>query len=306
MTRKAARIRIEPLIAFGVPLYGGGIALPSMGSQWFVSSEHTGAFGRGDSFDHPLATIQAAVDAAAAGDMIFIAPGDYDEAVTITDADIIVYIGCGGRGNVAVVPSATDGVAITISGTAANRAQDITLINVGGEGNGTGGGLYVYGNIRRIRAIGCKFEGGAFATKLESTAAGSVGDTQFRDCEFAWTTTALHLTVSGAGDPVTNVYVKGCLFHNFTADGVLTSATFADGLWIDDNVFANQEGGTEPTQFLDIDDAGTTGFVCNNVFATTVFSTAKFAIAAGVIFANNVSQAENPSANVGGTSGRPD
>lgn len=304
-----ARRRFQPLTTFGVPLRDAGVIIPSLGKQWYASSEHTGAFGTGRDYDHPFATAQAAIDAAVntlgAGDLIFLAPGDYDEALTITSKSDLVIIGAGGRGNIAVAPSATDAVAITIEGTAATRCQDVTLINVGGEGNGTGGGLHVKGNVRRVRAIGCKFEGGAFAAKLESTAAGSVGDTILEDCELAWTTTALHVLASGAGDPVTQTYLRRSLLHNFTADGVLADGAFAVDLWIRDNLFANQEDGTEPTQYLDIDVASTTGIVTGNRFATTVFSTAKFAIASGVLFVGNYAEAEGP-ATGGGTSGRPD
>lgn len=281
-------------------------AMPTKGKKFYVDAAK-GAGANAESWDTAVPTINAALVfvESGRGDIIFVAPGDYDEAVSVVKSDVMIY-GTGNRGAVAVAPSATDGIAITVEGTAAARTSNVTFYNIGGEGNGTGGGLHVKGNIRRFRAYGCKFEGGAFGAKLESTAAGSVGDTIMRDCEYAWTTTALHLLASGGGDPVTQTYIYDSLFHNYTADGVLSTVAFAADLWLVGNVFANQEDATEPTQYLDIAVASTTGFVADNVFATTVFSTAKFAIAAGIIFANNISQAENPSAAVGGASGRPD
>lgn len=300
-----ARRRFDPLTVFGVPLSGGVLGIPCLGEQRYVSSEHTKGYGDGTSFDHPLATIQAAVNAASARDVIFIAPGNYDEAVTLTGKDDLVLIGGGGRGNVAIAPSASNAIALTIEGTSANRAQDITLINVGCEGNGTGGGLYLKGNIRRVRAYQCKLEGGAFAAKVESTAAGSVGDVWLDDVELAWATDGLILKTSGGGDPVTNLALRRSLIHNITTDCVRGEGTYQTNIQVYDNVFDNSEAGTQPTQFIDLAVASTTGIVTRNSFATTVIASTKFAIASGVLWVGNFCEAEGP-ATGGGTSGRPD
>lgn len=288
------------LFSGGVPLpVVGGI--PSLGTYLIVDP---GA--PRDVYDRvPYQTIQAAVNAAVAGDSILIAPGEYDEAVTI-DTSNLILVGLGGRGAVAIAPSTTNATALTVDGTTGTRVTDITLINLGLEADGTGSGLYVKGDVRRVRAYGCKIEGGTDSLKLESTAAGAISDTRFEECEIAWGTNGVHILTSGGGDPVTQTYFRGCLFHNQTTDVVKTSVSHTADLWITDSRFMAGEDGTEPTQFLDIDEANTTGQVAGSYFATTVFSTAKFAIAAGVLFAGNVSQAENPSAGVGGTSGRPD
>lgn len=236
-------------------------------------------------------TIQDMLDAMLDGDIGFIGPGSYNEAVVWPiGLDRITLIGGGNRGDVAIAPSAANGIALVIEGTA-TRTQGNTLVNIGLEGKGTGGGLHVKGNIRRLRFYNSKFEGGAFAAKLESNATGAIGDTIIEDCELAWCTTALHLLASGGGDPVTQTYLRNSLLHNFTADGVLTSGTFAADLWIVKNIFARVEAGTEPTQYLDIDDAGTTGFVAENSFATPTNTTGKLAIAAGVIWGPNGTEA---------------
>ena len=285
-------------------IIGGITLLGQAGTVFYADTTNGSNSNSGRSLADAKATIDAAEAAMADGDTLLVMPGDYDEAVTITH-DNITIIGLGNRGAVAVAPSAVDAVAVTVTGTAAARTSNVTLINIGGEGNGTGGGLVVEGNIRRFRAFGCKFEGGAFAAKLNSTAAGSVGDTWLVDNEFAWATTGLHLSVTGGGDPVTQTYVKDNLFHNITADGVLADGSFSTDIWLRDNLFGAQEDGTEMTQYLDIDVASTTGLVTGNRFATTIFSTAKFGIAAGVLFVGNFAQAEGP-ATGGGTSGRPD
>lgn len=249
-------------------------------------------------------TIQDAVDAADSGDVILIAPGSYDEAVTVTTSGL-TFLGVGNKGSIGIAPSATNAIAMTVDGTTGTRVSGITLVNVGLEGNGTGGGLYVKGDIRRFRAFNCKIEGGAFAVTLESTAEGDVADTILAGNEFCWTTTAVSIVVSGGGDPVTQTQIYGNMFHNYTTDGIVNSGAHSADLWIENNTFANQEDGTEPTQYLDIAVANTTGLVTNNRFATTILDATKLAIAAGVMWVGNYAQAEGPSTG-GGTAGRPD
>ena len=237
-------------------------------------------------------TVQAALNNLKDRDILMLGPGSYNEAVVWpVGLDNITVIGMGNRGDVGIAPSATDAKALTIEGTA-TRTQGITLINIGLEGNGTGGGLHVLGNIRRIRAIGCKFEGGAFAAKLESNAAGSVGDTILEDVELAWSTDALLIAVSGGGDPVTQTYLRNSLLHNYSSRGVRITDTFAADLWITKNTFARQEDGTQPTnEYIDADIASTTGFVAENSFATPTNAATKLAIAAGVIWGPNGTEA---------------
>lgn len=248
-------------------------------------------------------SIQSAVDVASRGDVIRIFPGEYDETVSVKTSNIIL-VGMGGRGSVAVAPSEANGTALTVDGDT-DQVTDVTLINLGLEADGTGSGLHLKGDVRRVRAYGCKIEGGTDSLKLESTANGALADNRFEDCEIAWGTNGVHITASGAGDPVTQTVIRGCLFHNQTTDVIKTSVSHTVDLWLYDNVFAAQEDGTEPTQYLDIDEASTTGIVAGNKFQTTVWDTASFALAAGVLFVGNYAEAEGP-ATGGGTSGRPD
>lgn len=227
-------------------------------------------------------TIAGAQAVAVAGDRILIAPGDYAEAVTIVK-DNITFVGCGSRGSVAIAPGG-NGIAVLIDGTTASgRVEEVTLINIGGEGAGTGGGLHVKGNIRRLRFQGCKFEGGAFGAKLESTAAGSVGDIIFRDCEFAWTTTGLAILASGGGNPVTQVNLEHCWFHNCTADGLKSTVVAITNLRLLGCTFDDLEDGTAPTgKYVDAQVAATTGVLAGCYFPVAV-NGAKVLVAATTI-----------------------
>lgn len=264
----------------------------TFGTNYFVDGANGDDGADGDSLQSPFATIQEAVDSASAGDVIYIAPGDYDEAVVIV-TDNLTLVGLGGKGAVSIVPSASNATAIKIDGTTASgRVEEVTLVNIGGECNGTGSGLHVKGNIRRFRAYGSKFEGGANALKLESTAEGSVGDSQFIDCEFAWATTAVLIAVSGAGDPVTQTLFKNCLFHNYAARGIYVTDTFTADLWVKDSFFGFEENGTAPSnEFVKADIASSSGMFAGNFFATATNASSVLAIASGIMWVANATEA---------------
>ena len=263
----------------------GGSSIPvKSGVAFFVDGTNGSDNNDGSSWEIAKAAIAAAITAASAGDTIYIAAGSYDESVTIAKAGLTL-VGAANRGSVGIAPSGDNDTAMTIN------ANGVTLINVGCEGDGTGGGLHVEGDVARFRAFGCKLEGGAFAAKLESTADGAVADTRFDDCEFAWTTTALHFVVSGAGDPVTQTYVRKCLFHNYTTAGINVDTVHTADLWVEDCFFAAQEDGTEPTDYVLASVASTTGFFSGNRFSTATNEADVLTIVAGVIWAANATEA---------------
>lgn len=235
-------------------------------------------------FGNRIPTIQEAVNLMVERDILFIGPGEYDEAVVIPiGLDKITIMGAGNVGEIFIAPSAADSIAMLIEGSAANRTSDITLVNVGLEGDGTGGGLHVKGNIRRVRVQSCKCEGGAFAIKLESTiAAGFVADTIIENCELTFTETALHMLASGGGDPVTQTRLLDCLLDNFSSRGVHVDASPVADLWIHGNRFCRQEDDSEPTnEYILADVANSTGNIAGNSFPANAAS-AKIVLAAGV------------------------
>lgn len=242
-------------------------------------------------------SIQTAHDAAVAGDIIAIEPGEYDEAVVITKNNLVI-VGLGVEGAVAVAPSASDGIAWTIDGTAGARVKEVGLVNLGGEGNGNGGGLHIKGDIRRIRLAGGKYEGGTFGMKLESTAQGSVGDIRMRKTELGWTTRGLHITASGGGDPVTNVRGHKLLLHNCSAKWILSDVAHTTGLWITKTYFAKEEDASAPVAGqLDVAVASSEGLFAGNYFDLDTMAVATLVIAAGIRWVGNMTEA--------GVGGRP-
>lgn len=202
-------------------------------------------------------SLQTVISQSRPYDVISVMAGDYAENVVIpATKHHLTIIGIGGRGSVAI-EALTDGIALT------NHAADVTLINIGAAGDGTGGGFLNTG--RRLRTYGCKFEGGAFAAKMTlgtvaqiaALTRGKGDDCWLFDTEVAWATGGLVLEGTDYG-AVTQPHVVGGLGHNCTkaiAEGVgaggSAAVTFRN-LTIDGMVFDRNEDGTEPTNYVDL------------------------------------------------------
>lgn len=239
-------------------------------------------------------TVQAAVTASAAGDTIFIAPGEYVEAVTIAKAKSnLRLIGVGGRGAVYIAPTTSNATALTI------EADDVTVINVGCDGDGTGDGVLNRG--ARTRMYGCKIEGGTNGLQMTlgtaaQVAAGTHGkgaDTWFVDCEFAWNTNGVKLVCTDYG-AVTQARFVECTFHDNTAadfeeangSGGSAAVRFRD-LDIRRCTFLRQEDGTEPTAYVLLnDDNGNKGVVSGCTFPTAL-NGGKNLVSTGLIWTGN-------------------
>jgi hypothetical protein len=243
-------------------------------------------------------TIQAAVDAASAGEDILIAPGEYDEDVTISTAQLRL-IGVGARNSVRVTGTAAGtATAVTISGV-----NEVGLYNLNLEGRSGGSAVKLTGQIRRVQVAGCKLHGGTQAVLIDVPGSSQTVDVYFEGNTIANAATGIFVDYSG-GDPCHQIFVLGNVFSKITADCIKEDGATHD--WnIIGNVFGNSDG-TEATRLLDIDETGTTGVVANNVFGTTEIATGKMAIATGVLFINNRTEQENPGTDAYATNGRPD
>lgn len=238
----------------------------------------------------PVATVTKGISLADPGDVIFVRgpkeDGSYDEALTLAKPNVTI-VGLGGRGEISIAPTAANSKALVIDGTD-GRVSDVRLINIGLGGQGTGAGLHVKGDVRRVRAERCKIEGGTSAVLFESTAEGAVADSLLEDCELCWSTNAVRFAVSGGGDPVTQTRIRACLLHNYTGRGVFVDTTHTADLWLETNTFARDEAGDEPAdEYVLADVVGTTGLLAANRFPAAK-ATAKIALAATVIRSGNV------------------
>lgn len=261
--------------SFGLPMLG---ALPSFmpGNVWWVGplGQNTGLNPVG-----AFRSIADAVSAAAAGDMIVVAPGGYDPAAVITIARAksnLTIVGLGGRGAAFIEPSTEDQGGMVV------HADDVTLVNLGvaGEDETSAVALTVTGS--RFRAYSCKLEGGLTQLAIgpgtvAQEAAGTRGrgaDALFDDCEFAWGTNGIVLTATDFG-AVTQARFRRCRFHDLTAAAFEEAGGSVDiryrGLVVDGCIFEDLEDGSAPTKFISLnDDNANTGMVVGCAFPTAI------------------------------------
>lgn len=245
-----------------------------------------------DKYDTVYYTIGAALSVAQNGDCILIAPGDYDETVSVTK-NKVTLIGLGPRGAVSIAPSTAGAEGMQVTG------NDVTLINVGVAGDDTSDYALNVHAASRFRAYGCKFELGSGtgpAVLLDGTASGQVGDAIFEDCEFCWAGSGILADDSGYGY-VTQVLLKRNRFHNLTTVhiGVATG-----GLWKNleavENFHDRAEDGTGPTDYILLSDNGNTGIFTGNAFAHATNQAAVLTIGTGLMWVANKTEAGNSTA----------
>lgn len=283
-----------PLLVDGVPVFGSPLFMGPGGAR-LVDQNPNSVFHRSGL---GYTTIQAAVDAATANDKIIIAPGEYDEIVSIpVTKSKLTIVGAGGRGSVFIAPSTANARAFTCRGT------DVSMFNVGCEGDGTGGGALILG--RRFRGISCKFEGGEDALIVGPDAAADVtadgdgdgSDQIYDDCEIAWASNGIVIRGSDYG-AVTQARFRRCWSHDCTdhlidrtGAGATASILFRDlDIWM--HRFLRNEDGTAPTSFVDLDTDNTNaGCISECVFAFATNEADVIALSDAVMFVANRTEA---------------
>lgn len=220
-------------------------------------------------------------------DVLFLGPQAYEEGNLVIPEALtnITIIGAGGRGSCFIEPSVSGDEGLQV------LADDVTLVNVGVADGGTGDyGISVGSNTvspNRFRAYGCKFEGSTVGCKLWQA-----GDVILDDCEFAWANTGLQLS-SGAIGFNTQIIVKDSRFHNNSLNciGQVANAQQVNNLQLMGSFFDQLEDGTEPTDFILLQDNGNTGLIAGNQFAIATNASAKLTIGTGIMWGPNGTEA---------------
>jgi hypothetical protein len=230
-------------------------------------------------------TIQSVVDAALAGDVLYIEAGTYVENVIINKPGLTL-VGLGARGQPWINPASGGGLQI------GDLGDDTVIVNLGIGGAGAAAWALNIKAAAEVRLYGSKFEGPTgTVVLLDGTDDDQCSNILFDDCEWAWGGSGLMFDNSLYGYP-TQIRVKNGLFHNMTA--VCIGAEAAGGvvdLWATDNIFARQEDATEPTDYINLDRVGDTGFFGGNFFAAATNSNTLMRIAAGIIWGPNGTEA---------------
>ena len=230
-------------------------------------------------------TLQAVIDVAEDGDVIYIEAGTYDENIVIATSGLTL-VGMGARGRPWIDPSAGIGLHIT-------SVDDIVIQNLGVAGAGAAAASMQVTASSESRFYGCKFEGAADTlVLLDGTGAGQCGNLMFFDCEWAWGLVGVEFDNSGWGYP-TQMLFRRCWFHEVTTAHMRDNAAGGGvvDLWVEDCRFCNSEDGTEPTDYIVIDRVGDSGFFTGNYFAMAANVAVKCTIAAGIIWGPNGTEA---------------
>jgi hypothetical protein len=246
------------------------------GHVWRVNSAGKGEF----------ATIQAAVNVAAPGDVIEIdGYAEYDENVTITTSKL-TFIGVGGRRSVRVTSVGTNSTCFTING-----AYDVELRNLNLGGRGTGSALKLTGQIRRFSAYDCRFSGGANGVEIAASSGGQVVDILFERCRFEGTD-GVEFSTGEGGDPASQTYFKSCDFQYCAAYAInLPTNSWSTGLFVQGCHFLPEEDGTGPSAaWIKADNANQTGMISGCFFAQATHLNTAIAIDAGVLYVGNATE----------------
>jgi len=269
-----AKWRKDPVIAYGVPQVGGFMGYLTDATVYWVNGTTGSDAKNGRSYIHPMKTITGALARMVDGDILFIAPGTYAEAVTVpVTLDGCKFIGLPGA-KVNVQPSATNADALTVIG------NDHTFENMVFTGKGTGSAVVNYGNDVTFRK--CEITGGTIGLKafMATSAQDTAGthnlgrDLRVLDCEIGGNTTGVTLNATDYG-ALDRPHFIGCWFHDNTAadfeEAGGTASDRWDGLYIHQCRFSRVLAGTEPTAYLALnDDNGNSGIVSQCVFPTAL------------------------------------
>jgi hypothetical protein len=269
--------------SYGIPMIGGGVPT-NVGRYLFVTGSNGSDGNRGITLGRGFATIQKAVDSANAGTTILVAPGAYDETVTISRTAAhsgLTIMGLGGRGAAYIEPSTEDAGGMVV------HADDVRLVNLGVAGEDATSAVALTVTGSRFRAYECKFEGGAKQLVLgpgtvaqeEAGTHGNAGDALFSDCEFCWGTDGIHLTCTDYG-AVTQGRFERCRFHNLSGKHITetvgsggSAAVTFQNITVHQCTFDDLDDGTAPTNYIDLNgNNANTGVVSCSVFPTAINS----------------------------------
>lgn len=288
------------LTSFGIPLVGNGIIPSNVGTYWFVNGT-TGIDGNsGLDTEESFKTIQYAVDQSNSNDVILIAPGSYDETVTISRTLTgLALVGLGNLGDVRIAPTTVN------AGGLIFNADNVTLINMVIDGE-AGATASVTGSGSRFRAYSCRFEGSetagaGFITRAGTVAqiaagtAGTAVDVNFYNCEFARSFYGFTMLPNDSGVPK-QVLLQSCRMHNISNTHILGS-TLGMGmgsvrnLEVIDCWFDVDESGVKPADYINVSTAFDTGLFKENSFALATNAAADLKIGAGIFWVANSTEA---------------
>lgn len=251
------------------------------------------------SFAGPNRTVQVAINQSVPGTVVVLAPGSYDEVVTIPrGAGPLFIVGQGPKGSVAIAPTAAN------SGAVVNNSDDVTFVNVGMAAVGTG--IAIVNTGSRLRCYSCKLEnddgtGKAAQMTLNTTAEhnavprlkGNGADCLFEDCEFAWAASGLEMVCTSFG-AVTELQIVDSWFHDLDTNHIMETVGSGGAagvmyrtLKVQGCTFQRDEAGTEPAKYILLNGANTNTGIVNGNWFTTALAGGKNLVSTALLWVSN-------------------
>jgi len=271
-----------------------GLAIPAGNDYYLDANGDNNRSGR--AFTSAVSTFTKALSlmTSGRGDRLFVRPGDYAETEINADVADAQIIGLGANGAVGITPaSGVKGMRITANDTV---LRNIRIEGVSDSDYGLSIGDFDNG-VLGVRVVGCLLRNGSHATNPAVIIHGA-GDLYLVGNDIAWAGIGVQFEGGSEGYP-TQIFTLGNHFHNLTAQWLaqaVAPGAVDNGKVVNinliANVFDNLEDGTAPTGVsIELDHTGTTGLVADNTFARSTNTSGAFAIASGVLWVANKTEA---------------
>jgi len=226
------------------------------GRAWFVAPLDDDRSGL--SWNAARNSIQSAINLCVSGDYIYVAPGTYDEVVTIDRGLDIAIIGVGPLNSVRIAPTTDSADALTC------HADGVLLQNIHAISPDTSGSVAFTATGSGLRCVGCKFTGAAQQVlfgpgsqdHIDLGTEGVGADAIFENCVFGEGVNGFVVQGTDYG-PAARVILQNCSFYQLdttsvteqVGDGGAAGEVFTN-LIVRDCSFEPSATGTEPTNYF--------------------------------------------------------
>src|SRR3990167_257534 len=289
--------------SFGVPVIGSSLSLSiptAVGKVFFVDKVNGSDGNLGTEINAPLKTITQALTNAKdlGGDTIFVYPGTYAEALTVSKDDITIIAAMrGGNSKRVAVAPASGSVPLTVGDVWRFRAIGIRFAGTSAVGVQHAGEAAYFEDCDFTSDTTHGFQFKSSTTTADYTGSGTtLYRCLFRDCGDAG---LRHTSDTNVGNPnygiqATNVNVWDCQFYTNTGDDIDDDAQAGNPTYfyqwdISGNKFLTRNKNAAGAKYLDMDGGVSQDcLVSNNFFASDeAFDGDNVDLATGAVFAGN-------------------
>jgi len=253
---------------------------------------------------HPHATLKSTIQGAhddaenGRGDLVIVGGQTFDETLAITKNDL-TFVGSifGTMPTSIIARTVNDAACLTL----AVGVRRVAFFNIGFEptlATATKFGIQVLG--KDIYFHGCKFAGNGstpgIAMEIGGGATNGAARVRIWDSEFEFCAKHILFRVAtGTGNLNTQIDIQRNLFHDASVNCLANAPEDVGGSvqdsFIIGNKFCRNEGGVEPTKYVDLNTAANKNDYQDNSFATANFTSAKVLIGANSEWVGNKSRA---------------